>query len=191
MTNTCCFLPWAGLFPAHLHFSSFWETLLLFCSFSTQSWTLLLHLGVDLKLVWMQSSAAADNSLFAPCRHSVGAFPSPVKCLEAHQYLFIQECSSTGHLSCLPWPGSGIYSMAGQGTARGMSRSFSCLEDSPSLGRRARFVLDQHRSLTVPQIPQRAGPDPSGAWPQTLTVCPEVSFNTWAKMLKGPKISLS
>lgn len=94
----------------------------------------------------MKTSVATDNSLFPSCRGSAGAFPSPVKCLGTlflYLSIFIQECSSTGHPSCLPWPSWGIYSMAGQGTPRWMWRYFSFLEDSPSLRRSPRFVLDQ------------------------------------------------
>lgn len=114
----------------------------------------------------MKTSEATENSLFPSCRGLAGAFPSPVKCLGAvfiYLSIFIQECSSTGHLSCLPWPSSGIYSMAGQGTPRWMCSYFSFLEDSPSLGRSPRFVLDQA------QIPPHSAPSTLHCEEQDLT----------------------
>lgn len=91
------------------------------------------------------------------------------------------------HLSCLPWPRSGIYSMAGQGTPRWMSRYFSCLEDSPSQVC-AGSGTDPSKSPKYPKKEDLTLVEPG----PRHSVCPEkCPLTPEQKMLKGIKITLS
>lgn len=184
----CCSQPWAELFHAHLHSCFLLGNLHSFCSFSIQSWTLLLHLGLDIKLVWMKASGATDNSLFPSCRHSVGAFPSPVKCLGAHQYSGLLQHRTAAFPGLvqvfIAWLDKGLW-----GECPDISASLRILpawEGVPGL------CWIRHRSLTVPQMPCTVK---SRIWPEgslaSDSLSWKVSFNTWAKTLKGIKITMS